>query len=100
MWAGIIVGLLVIVVLVVVVGISARSAAEHGIERVMRCRAGHLFTSTVIPSASLTAIRLGRWRFQRCPVGRHWTLVTWVDPSTLSPEELASARAHHDVLVP
>lgn len=99
MW-GIIIGVLAIAVLVVVVGVSARSMAEHGVERIMRCRSGHLFTSTVVPGASLTAVRLGRWRFQRCPVGRHWTLVTWVDPSTLSAEELALAREHHDLPIP
>ena len=43
---------------------------------VVRCRQGHVFTTTWIPGVSLTALRLGPWRLQRCPVGRHWSLVT------------------------
>ena len=86
--------------IIVVVVISARSVAEHGTERIMRCRAGHLFTSTVIPGASFKAVRLGTFRFERCPVGHHWTLVGQVDPDTLTPEQIADAREHHDVRIP
>ncbi|HEX4107892.1 MAG TPA: hypothetical protein VHX88_07130 [Solirubrobacteraceae bacterium] len=43
---------------------------------VVRCRAGHRFTTLWIPGASLTALRLGPWRIQRCPVGRHLSVVT------------------------
>jgi hypothetical protein len=91
-----------VVVLVVAVAIAVAGAARSGgtFERIARCRSGHLFTSTVVPGASIKAVRLGRVRFQRCPVGGHWTLVAWVDPSTLSPDELAQARAHHDVPLP
>ena len=42
----------------------------------VRCRSGHTFTTTWIPGASLKAVRLGPWRVQRCPVGRHWSIVT------------------------
>ena len=42
----------------------------------VECRDGHRFTTLWIPGASLTSVRLGWWRFQRCPVGRHWSLVT------------------------
>jgi hypothetical protein len=90
----------VVLVLVVVVITSVGSARSQGIERIARCRAGHLFTSTVIPGASIKAVRLGNVRFQRCPVGHHWSLVSWVDPSTLTPEELAAARSRHDIRLP
>jgi hypothetical protein len=43
---------------------------------VVRCRSGHEFTTTWIPGFSLTSLRLGPWRVQRCPVGRHWSIVT------------------------
>ena len=47
----------------------------------VRCRQGHRFTTLWIPGASLFALRFGWWRFQRCPVGRHWSFVRPVDPS-------------------
>jgi hypothetical protein len=54
----------------------------------------------VIPAVSLKAVRLGNKRWQRCPVGKHWTTVHRVDPSTLTPEQLAAARAVHDIGIP
>jgi hypothetical protein len=39
------------------------------------------------PGASLKSVRLGWWRFQRFPVGRHWTLVTPVRDSDLTADE-------------
>jgi hypothetical protein len=45
-------------------------------------------------------VRLGWWRFQRCPVGRHWTLVTPVRESELGESERAVARRVRDVCVP
>jgi hypothetical protein len=41
-------------------------------------------------------IDLGWARVQRCPVGDHWTLVTPVDRSSLTPEERKAARQHRD----
>ena len=67
---------------------------------VVRCRRGHLFTTIWIPGASLKSIRLGWWRIQRCPVGRHWSLVTPVKPKELTEEEERSARARHDFRLP
>lgn len=71
-----------------------------GFERVVRCRAGHLFTTTWVPGVSLKAVRLWNVRFQRCPAGRHWTLVHRVDESRLTPDELQVARSRHDVRIP
>jgi hypothetical protein len=67
---------------------------------VVRCRAGHVFTTIWIPAASVKALRLGLWRVQRCPVGRHWSLVTPVNESRLSSSERRSARQHHDIKLP
>ena len=67
---------------------------------VVRCRRGHLFTTIWIPGGSLKALRLGWARFQRCPVGGHWDLVTPVRLSELSDEERQSAEEHHDVRIP
>lgn len=38
---------------------------------VVRCSKGHLFRTVWSPFGSLTSIRLGFARFQRCPVGNH-----------------------------
>ncbi len=69
-------------------------------ERPVRCADGHLFTTIWVPLASLKAVRLGRRRYQRCPVGHHWALVSPLDPAAMTVEEQAAAAAVHDVRVP
>jgi hypothetical protein len=49
---------------------------------------------------SLKSIRLGWARIQRCPVGKHWSVVTPVRESSLSEDERQSAHAHRDVRIP
>ena len=66
---------------------AAGDAFLFGAETIVRCRAGHLFTTLWIPGVSLKALRLGWWRLQRCPVGQHWTVVTPVRGDALTPEE-------------
>ena len=67
---------------------------------VVRCRRGHLFTTLWIPGVSIKAARLGWWRFQRCPVGHHWSLVTPVRESELSDDERQAARKRRDLPLP
>jgi hypothetical protein len=67
---------------------------------VVRCRQGHVFTTIWIPGASLKAVRLGWMRFQRCPVGGHWALVTPVTRTDLTEDERHLADQHHDVRIP
>ena len=67
---------------------------------IVRCRDGHLFTTIWIPGGSLKALRLGRWRYQRCPVGNHWSLVTPVRESELTEEERELAHGRKDIRVP
>lgn len=71
-----------------------------GRNTVVRCRKGHLFTTVWIPGVKLKAVDLLVARFQRCPVGPHWSLVTPVRAATLTEEELAAATARHDVRIP
>jgi hypothetical protein len=66
----------------------------------VRCRSGHLFTTIWIPGASFKSIRLGWWRLQRCPVGRHWSIVTPVNRSELAEAELRIAGANKDLRIP
>lgn len=80
--------------------VARRRGVLIGADTVVRCRRGHLFTTYWIPGASLKAVRLGWWRFQRCPVGGHWSLVTPVRQSDLGPEERRSASQHHDLRIP
>jgi hypothetical protein len=67
---------------------------------VVRCRKGHLFTTLWIPGASLKSVRVGWWRFQRCPVGKHWSIVTPVKQSELNEDERRTAREHKDLRLP
>ena len=67
---------------------------------IVRCRAGHLFTTIWIPAASVKSVRLGVWRVQRCPVGHHWSLVTPVNQDELTEDERRFAREHHDIKLP
>jgi hypothetical protein len=67
---------------------------------VVRCRKGHLFTTIWVPGVSLKSARLGWWRFQRCPVGKHWVLVTPVRRADLTPEEQRSAAEATDIRIP
>lgn len=81
--------------LAIVVGaiVAVQVAGTRGRDRftvVVRCRAGHRFQTIWMPGGSLKAARLGTQRYQRCPVGRHWTLVARVDPLSVTAEERAT----------
>lgn len=64
---------------------------------VVRCRQGHLFTTWWLPGISVKSLRLGWWRYQRCPVGGHWSLITPVRSSELTEAERADARSRSDI---
>jgi hypothetical protein len=77
-----------------------RSGKLLGLRTIVRCHRGHLFTTTWIPGASVKALRLGPWRVQRCPVGKHWSVVRPVSPEKLSDAKRAEARSVRDTLLP
>ncbi len=77
-----------------------RSGSLVGLRTIVRCHRGHLFTTTWIPGASVKALRLGPWRIQRCPAGKHWSIVTPVRPATLGDAERTEARSVRDTLLP
>jgi hypothetical protein len=95
-------GVAAVVVAGYVAGTIAATRAGYRVGRnsFVRCRRGHVFTTTWIPGGSLKAIRLGLWRIQWCPVGRHIDLVRLVKEADLSDSERAFALRHHDILVP
>jgi hypothetical protein len=67
---------------------------------IVRCREGHAFTTFWFPGISVKALRLGWWRYQRCPVGGHWALVTPVRESELTDDERREARSRSDIPLP
>lgn len=67
---------------------------------VVRCQQGHLFETIWIPGVSVKSLRFGLWRFQRCPIGNHWSLVTPVKESELSESERRAAHARPDIRLP
>ena len=81
------------------VAMKARGYPVAG-KLIVRCRQDHLFTTLWIPGVSIKALRFGWWRFQRCPVGSHWTLVKPARPSELTGKEERLARQRHDVRLP
>jgi hypothetical protein len=92
--------------LLLVAGVLAETLAMRargypvGGNLIVRCRRGHLFTTLWVPGASVKALRLGWARFQWCPVGRHWSLVTPVRDSELTAKQKRGAHSRHDLRLP
>jgi hypothetical protein len=83
-----------VVILKIVVS-KARGRPALGGKIVVRCSKGHVFTTTWSPLGSLTSIRLGSARWQRCPVGNHWSLVKPVNDSGLTDEDRRQLAAQN-----
>jgi hypothetical protein len=96
---SIVLGAIVVFLLVGTLAARRRGYAL-GTDTIVRCRAGHLFTTIWLPGGSLKSIRLGWWRIQRCPVGDHWTLVAPVKEADLTDAERELAAQHRDVRIP
>ena len=95
--------LLLAAVVAVLAGTTAytrRRGSGVGGRTVVRCHDGHLCTTTWIPGVSFKSVRLGRYRWQYCPIGSHWTMVTPVRDDELTARERELAAAHHDRRVP
>ncbi len=92
--------LIVIGVIVLATLVARRLGYKLGGNVVVRCRKGHLYTTIWIPGVKLEALDFGLARLQRCPVGRHWSLVTPVRDSEPTDEERRFAREHHDLRIP
>jgi hypothetical protein len=94
--------LVLVAVAFYVVGTAvARSRGyRFGTGLVVRCRRGHVFTTIWIPGISLKSLRLGWWRFQRCPVGDHWSIVTPMKDENLTESERRAAAESRDIRIP
>ncbi|HEY5303366.1 MAG TPA: hypothetical protein VIJ86_04860 [Acidimicrobiales bacterium] len=104
MWRVII--LIVIVVAILGVWLPRKMLRRRNIKTrgtsdvVVRCSKGHLFTTMWVAGASFKAVRLGVKRFQHCPVGHHWSVVTPIPIDQLSEAERIEAARVHDIRIP
>jgi hypothetical protein len=103
--SAVLVTLIIIGIVVIALAIGTAVARRRGYsgiggDTVVRCSKGHLFTTIWLPGASLKSIRLGMSRYQHCPVGHHWALVTPVKDSELTDDDRRLAAEHHDVRIP
>ena len=80
---------IVVACYVVATLVARRRGYNMGANVIVRCRKGHLFTTIWIPGASIKSLKLGWARLQRCPIGKHWSLVTPVKDSKLTDEGIA-----------
>jgi hypothetical protein len=80
--------------------LGRRLGYGFGLRTRAQCRDGHLFTTIWIPGINLKGIDLGVARIQRCPVGRHWTLIRPVRESDLSRRERRRAASYRDIPIP
>jgi hypothetical protein len=93
----------IVVVLAFLIGgtvVARRRGYNMGGDVIVRCSKGHLFTTIWVPGMSFKAIKLGWVRFQRCPVGNHWALVTPVRDADLSDDERRVAARYRDIQIP
>lgn len=86
--------IVVAVVLAKLVYSKSRGRPALGGKLIVRWSKGHLFTTNWSPLGSLTSVRLGDARFQRCPVGDHWALVRSVNDADLTEEDRRVTAAH------
>jgi hypothetical protein len=98
------VSLAVVGILLAVIALRTKSARTRGYslgtQTIVRCHQGHLFTTIWIPGASFKSVRFGLTRFQRCPVGKHWTSVKPVKDADLTDADREVAARTRDVRVP
>ncbi len=73
---------------------ARRLGYRFGRDVVVKCHAGHVFSTIWIPAVSVKALRLGPWRVQWCPVGNHVALVHPVRDVDLTREMRELAAGH------
>lgn len=77
-----------------------RGYSGMGGRTLVRCRDGHLFRTIWVPGVSFKSIRLGWYRIQFCPVGRHWTVVKPVRDDGVDAETALLHPVPDDVAIP
>ena len=94
------IAILPVVVIVAAVIVVQRRGYKFGGDVIVRCSAGHLFTTVWVPGVSFKAIRLGWLRYQHCPVGDHWSFVSPVRDEDLTDAERYLASQYRDGPMP
>ena len=62
--------------------------------KIVRCSQGHLYKENFSAGRTLFSVHFGpSKRFEKCKIDGKWGMVTAVDPSTLSEEQIAQAEA-------
>jgi hypothetical protein len=82
---------------------ARRLGYNLGVSTIVRCRQGHRFTTVWIPGIKLKELDLVVARVQRCPVGKHWSLIVPVREQDLTEAERQFALdppRHQDSLTP
>lgn len=79
---------------------AVRNGYSFGRDVTVRCRAGHVFRTIWIPGVSVKSVRLGMWRVQWCPPGRHISLVRLLKPADVTAEMRRVAALARDIPVP
>jgi hypothetical protein len=80
--------------------VARRKGYRFGLNLIVCCREGHLFTTIWIPGISFKSLRLGWWRLQRCPVGDHWSIVAPIREADLPEDLREAALAQRDIPIP
>ena len=68
-------------------------------DKPVRCSSGHLFTTIWVPLGSFKALRLGFRRYQYCPVGKHWAMVSVVKDEPENQADVDAASKVHDIRI-
>jgi hypothetical protein len=79
---------------------ARRLGYSFGLNVIVKCRSGHVFSTIWIPGGSLKSLRLGFWRVQWCPVGGHVTLVHPLRDAEVTDEVRRAAAGRHDPRIP
>lgn len=69
-------------------------------EVIVRCTQGGYYRTRWIPLISFKSIRLGAYRYQKCPVHGHWEMAGIVDDADLTPEIRAEADRYPASRIP
>jgi hypothetical protein len=69
-------------------------------EVIVRCTQGGYYRTRWIPLVSFKSIRLGGYRFQRCPIHDKWEMAGTVEDEDLTPEIISEADEHPASRIP
>jgi|ERR1019366_5768991 hypothetical protein len=99
MITALVVVLIWVILVMIPTAITFNKGLRFGKNVVVRCSAGHLYTTIWIPSVSLKAFRWGFRRYQYCPVGKHWAWISQLRGFELTSKAIEDANKTHDIRI-